>query len=263
MEVLHRRVGRDSGREWGSAYHRNRHREPKARQVSQPEQVSSSQRITAPRPAEVHVWVVDLRPESRDSGRRFAATTNAERERASRFWRREDGDRYLAAHGALRLLLGRYLTLDPLALRFEAGEHGKPFLPDAPIEFNLSHSSDLALIAVARERRVGVDVERVRPMPDLEDLAQRVCTPDELVMLTSLAEPLRAHAFLGVWTRKEALAKATGEGIRAVMREGRPDADGWTVVDLDDLPGYAGCVAAEGEGWALVRRNLTDSNGTR
>jgi len=160
-------------------------------------------------------------------------------------------------------VLAGYLATDPLSIQFETGEHGKPFLQHATLEFNLSHSSDLALIAVAEGRRVGVDVERLRPMPDLEDLAPRVCTTDELVILTSLAEPLRTHAFLGVWTRKEALAKATGEGIRGVMRDAQSDMRGWTVAELRDLPGYAGCVAAEGDGWHVVRRDLTDSNGRR
>ena len=222
-----------------------------------------SQRITPPTPAEVHVWVANLDANPGELTHRFGATTDAERERASRFWRREDGDRYLSAHGVLRVLLAGYLASDPLALDFKTGEHGKPFLENTSLEFNLSHSSDLALIAVAEGRRVGVDVERLRPMPDLDDLAARVCTTDELVILTSLAEPLRAHAFLGVWTRKEALAKATGEGIQGVMRDAQTEVSGWTVTEVRDLPGYAGCVAAEGDDWHLVQRNLTDSNGRR
>jgi 4'-phosphopantetheinyl transferase len=231
--------------------------------VSRPEQAHFSQRITPPRAAEVHVWVADLRADLVESARRIAATTDVERERASLFWRKADGERYVASHGVLRLLLAGYLGCDPLGLDFRTGEHGKPFLPGSGLEFNLSHSSDLALIAVAHERRVGVDVEVLRPMPDLEDLAPRVCTPDELVILTGLAEPARTHAFLGLWTRKEALAKASGEGIQAVMRGAQPDADRWTVLDVSDLPGYAASVAAEGKGWDLVRRNVTDPNGKR
>lgn len=211
----------------------------------------------------MHVWVADLCPDPAESARRLAATTAGERDRAARFWRRAEGDRYLSAHGALRLLLAGYLESDPLGLRFATGEHGKPFLQDAPVEFNLSHSSDLALIAVACGRRVGVDVERMRPMPDLDDLAPRVCTASELVILASLAEPMRTHAFLSLWTRKEALAKATGEGIPAVMRDTPFPAERWTVVEVGDLPGYAASVAAEATGWHLVRRNVTGSNGGR
>ena len=224
----------------------------------QARQGERSQGVVA-EPDEVHLWAIDLDPHPAEVARRFAATTDAERERASRFWRREDGDRHLSAHGALRLVLSEYLACDPLALCFAEGVHGKPFLEGAPVEFNLSHSSDLALIAVARSRRVGVDVERLRSVSDLDDLAARVCTPAELTTLATLAETHRARAFLSMWTRKEALAKATGEGIGGVMRDARAnaaDANAWTVVEVDDLPGYVACVVGEGSGWRVVRRTV-------
>jgi len=215
----------------------------------------------------VHVWVANLDPGSAASPTRFAATTAAERERASRFHRRDDGDRFLAAHGALRLLLATYLTCDPLRLRFAVNENGKPYLEDERLQFNLSHSGDLALIAVAWSRQVGVDVEQVRPMPDLESVAARVCTPGELATLAGLADSQRERAFFAMWTRKEALAKATGEGIGGIVRDARhmPDEppDRWTVTEVSDLAGYAASVAAEGAGWTLVRRDMTDSNGRR
>jgi len=217
---------------------------------------------------QVHVWTASLDPGSGQFPTRVAATTAAERERALRFYRRDDGDRYLAAHGALRLLLAGYLTCDPLALRFGAHQNGKPFLVDARLEFNLSHSGDVALIVVAQSRQVGVDVEQLRPMVDLESVAARICTPGELSTLAGLAEPERERAFFAMWTRKEALAKATGEGIGAIVRDARGtpvDAtEKWTVTEVNDLPGYAASVAAEGAGWELVRRSMTDfSNRTR
>jgi 4'-phosphopantetheinyl transferase len=215
----------------------------------------------------VHLWVANLDPASGAFPARFAATTDAERERASRFHRRDDGDRYLAAHGALRLLLASYLTCDPLGLRFAVNENGKPFLDGQRVQFNLSHSGDLALIAVAWSRQVGVDVEQVRPMSDLESVAARVCTPVELATLAGLARPERERAFFAMWTRKEALAKATGEGIGAIVRDARhavgEEQDRWTVTEVGDLAGYAASVAAEGAGWALVRRDMTDTNGRR
>ena len=149
---------------------------------------------------------------------------------------------------------------------FATGRHGKPHLPDGDLEFNLSHSGDLALIAIARGRRVGVDVEQLRPVIGLDDVAPRVCSAAELAMLASVAEPARTHAFLGLWTRKEALAKATGEGIQGLMRgaggaradlESDPDPGRWTVVEVRDLAGYAASVAAEGTDWELVRHDVT------
>ena len=235
--------------------------------VSQPDRVEGSPGTAFPAADAVHVWVADVQPEAPDASRLVAATTDAERERASRFWRREDGDRYLSAHGALRIVLAHYLGCEPPALRFETGEHGKPFLEGSPIEFNLSHSGDVALIAVASRRRVGVDVERLRAVVDLDDLAPRVCSPAEVSALAALAEPHRANAFLAMWTRKEALAKATGEGIGAVMRDGRESAvdagDRWTLIEIDELPGYAACVAAEGAALRLVRQHVTAVTGRR
>jgi 4'-phosphopantetheinyl transferase len=97
-------------------------------------------------------------------------------------------------------------------------------------------------------------------MSDLERIAGRVCTPGELATLAGLAESQRDRAFLAMWARKEALAKATGEGIGGVFRDARdapadPDVE-WTLADLSDLPGYVACVAAEGVGWRISRRSV-------
>jgi 4'-phosphopantetheinyl transferase len=215
---------------------------------------------------QVHVWLARLDPANEQSWcRHVRATTGDERDRASRFRRAQDGERYLVAHGALRFLLGRYLTCDPLSLRFAVSRNGKPFLENQRLHFNLSHSGDFALIAVAQNRPVGADIEVVRPMSDLDAVAARVCTPGELDRLSQLANPDRERAFFAMWTRKEALAKATGEGISAIAgdaRDGTTEGDGhWTVAEVNDVPGYAACVAAEGAGWTLVRYELTDDLG--
>ena len=219
-------------------------------------------------PDQVHVWLARLAPATEPSWcHRFAATTADERDRASRFRRAEAGERYLSAHGALRLVLGRYLTCDPLSLHFAVSPNGKPFFENRQLQFNLSHSGDIALVAVAQSRQVGADIEQVRPMPDLQAVAARVCTPGELDRLGGLADPDRERAFFAMWTRKEALAKGTGEGIGAIVRDAREESWGgdgrWTVAEVDDVPGYAACVAAEGAGWTLVRHELTDDFGGR
>jgi 4'-phosphopantetheinyl transferase len=221
-------------------------------------------RATLPAADEVHLWVADLDPGPAEAARRFAATTGAERERAARFRRPRHAEHYLSAHGALRLVLADALACDPHALRIGTGAGGKPVLEHAPLEFNLSHSGDIALIAVTLARQVGVDVEQLRPLPDLDALAARVCNERELRWIAGLANAHRERAFFALWTRKEALAKATGEGIAGIFRDdGAAPADthdGWTLVEVSDLPGYAACVAAEGTGWRLVRRTVTGSN---
>jgi 4'-phosphopantetheinyl transferase len=210
-------------------------------------------------PNEVHLWVVDLDPEASDASRRRAAVSPDERKRAANFRRPEDRDRFLVAHGALRLILAEYVPGDPIGFTLSADERGKPFLADRRIsndlQFNLSHSGGLALVAVASARQVGVDIEQIRPMPDLDGVANRVCSPAERAALSGLAASHRESAFFAMWTRKEALAKASGEGIQAIVRESVDEPDGrYTLVEVTDLPGYAACVAAEGEGWQLVRR---------
>ena len=221
---------------------------------------------------EVDLWVVELGTATVEAGqfhpasaifdplvdphRRRAATSADERERASHFRSRHHAERFLSAHGALRLILARYLARDPLALRFSTGAWGKPALEGETLEFNLSHSGELALIAVARTRRVGVDVETLRAVPELAGIATSVCSPGERAALDALEAQERDVAFLAMWTRKEALAKMTGEGIRAVARDVCLDEQGdCKLVPLRDLPGYAACVAAEGTTWRLARRS--------
>lgn len=220
-------------------------------------QADRSQNFALPTPTEVHVWIARLDLPSADLAGLTAATSRAERAQAARFWRREDGDRYLSSHGMLRLILAAYLACDPLSLQFTLGEHGKPALEDRSLDFNLSHSGDMALIAIARNRRVGVDVEQLRlTMPGFDDVAGRVCTPDEMARLASLAQPERTHAFLRLWTRKEALSKATGEGIQGVMRGVPSDTGRWTVQELNLPAGYVASVAAESDGWHVVTRQF-------
>ncbi len=111
-----------------------------------------------------------------------------------------------------------------------------------------------ALIGVARGRQVGVDVERQRPISDVEGLISRICTPRERETLDRVDPSEREGAFLALWTRKEALANMTGVGIRAMGRDACLDTyNNCRLEQLPDLPGYAACAAAEGTDWRLVR----------
>jgi 4'-phosphopantetheinyl transferase len=127
-------------------------------------------------------------------------------ERARRYHFAIHRDRFIAARGYLRQLLARYQNCAPGAIKFRAGGHGKPETDG--ICFNLAHAEDRLLIAVAPEP-VGVDLEKFRSIPELEDLAAQVFAPAELA---SWPEP-RLRSFLRLWTRKEALLKGIGLGI--------------------------------------------------
>jgi 4'-phosphopantetheinyl transferase len=213
---------------------------------------------------EVHVWKVDLRGNASET--MHSLLSDDEQNRASRFHFGKDREYYRIAHGSLRLLLSRYLNLTPAELNFGQTEFGKPFLTNseaAGLLFNMSHSGDFALIAVTREREVGVDVEFMRDGFATDEVAENFFSVAEIYTLTGLEPHLRIQAFFNCWTRKEAYVKARGEGLSmpldqfdvslvpggpAMMLENRFDkleASRWTFHDLAVAPGYAGALVIE------------------
>lgn len=148
-----------------------------------------------------------------------ALLDEAERARSSRFVRPLDRRRFVLAHAAQRLLLARCLEVHPAAVCYEHGVQGKPRLAPglAPLEFNLSHSGELALLAVARDRPVGVDVEQVRDVPDALSIADTHFAAAERDALRSSAPGELREAFFRCWTRKEAVIKAIGEGLSRAL----------------------------------------------
>lgn len=167
----------------------------------------------------------------------------AERERAERIRDPAGGRRWAASHWALRELLGRRLGLAPGAVELALGEHGKPELAaPAELEFNLSHSGGLALIALAGAP-VGVDVEEVKPRgSDLAALAARVLDPEMAAAVAAAAPEQRPALFFPAWARHEARLKCGGGGFG-----GPPPSGPVAVADLELGPGYAGAVALAGE----------------
>lgn len=152
--------------------------------------------------------------------------------RARRFHFDRDRDRYVRGRGFLRLVLGQVCTMSPADLVFGTGAQGKPFLPDHTLAFNLSHSCDLAVLAVSQAGPVGIDVEFIDRKADIAGLAQTCLTDSEQAVLDVLPDTARAARFFAFWTAKEARMKLTGEGMSLPPRE--------IVLDLQDgLPiGY-------------------------
>lgn len=134
-------------------------------------------------------------------------------QRADRFLRPEHGEAFTVAHGVLRIVLGKILDTSAESLVFDEGEFGKPELNPLRLQFNLSHSGGYAAIAIARACAVGIDIEGPRPTSNLEKLAQRYFTPEEVTALEALPESLRQSAFYRVWSSKEAMMKVTGRGL--------------------------------------------------
>lgn len=140
-----------------------------------------------------------------------------EKTRANKFCFYRDKRRYIVSRSGLRLILGNYLNIDPCDIKFEYTQRGKPFLPSIDnknsINFNLSHSNELVLYAITKNRLLGIDIEYIRPMLDLNELAKRYFIKDEYKTIYSVNAREKEKLFYKYWTCKEAYLKATGEGI--------------------------------------------------
>ena len=166
---------------------------------------------------EVHVWLADLSHSGFPTAEIDHILSQDERERAARFYLQRDRDHFTAGRAMLRSILARYLNADPRHLQFSRGPHGKPALAteggaDA-LCFNLAHSHDVALCAVARGRDIGVDVERVRADVNVDLIAERFFSQREIAALRSLPPERKLTAFFTCWVRKEAYVKARGDGL--------------------------------------------------
>ncbi|MBW4443242.1 MAG: 4'-phosphopantetheinyl transferase superfamily protein [Plectolyngbya sp. WJT66-NPBG17] len=197
--------------------------------------------------SDVHVWLVNL-----DAIALLSEILSAdERSRADRFKFDQHRQRFIAGRGFLRSLLARYLHTDPECLEFHYGSYGKPFLKESAIQFNLAHSQHLALYAVTRDRAIGIDIEQVRVVEQLEGLVQRFFLPSEA--RTIQAQP---DLFFQYWTCKEAFLKATGTGLsklkdleidRACLKTIPVEArsQNWKLQELSINDQFAGAIVIE------------------
>ena len=222
---------------------------------------------------EVHVWRASIAtPKSRVQSLECILTED-ELCRAKRFYFQRDRERFIVARGLLRCILGRYLGIEPSRLRFSYNDCGKPALATAPDEgtlcFNLSHSDRLALYAVTRGRKVGIDLERVRAIPEIEQIAKCSFSSRENAVFCSLPLGLRKEAFFSCWTRKEAYVKARGKGLSLSLaqfdvslvpgeparlldvRGDSPDALHWSLRELKPGPDYVAALAVKGHACKL------------
>jgi 4'-phosphopantetheinyl transferase len=196
-------------------------------------------------PSEVHVWLVPLECPAPVLQRRAAHLAPDERERARRLLDDTARRHFVAARGAMRELLGRYLGADPAAVQLVRSGAGKPCLPaPAPLHFNASHAAGLAAVAVSHEE-IGIDIERVRPVPRLERIAHRVFTGPELAEWERLGGEEAERAFFRLWTRMEAHAKWRGGGVWRLLAD-RESAGTPHLHDLGLPSGFVGALAIGG-----------------
>src|SRR5436190_13219236 len=216
---------------------------------------------------EVHLWVVTLAVIPEKSSHFQSILSLDEQERAGRFQKIRDAQRYVAARGSLRSLLGGYLAIEPGRLQFVYDAFGKPRLAGelraTSVSFSVSHCDDLALFGFVRGHKIGVDLERISTDIEVEDLAKRYFSPNEFQRLCSLSADQRREAFYCGWTRKEAYLKGRGEGlsygldgVEVSLAPGEPAvilsafddphvSQRWTLQHLSPAPGFIGAVAVE------------------
>ena len=191
-----------------------------------------------------------------------------ERERADRFHFQRDRRMFVACRATLRTLLATYTGVSAQSLKFEFGSHGKPSLPHTGISFNVSHAGSWFACAtsVSSGARtdaaidIGIDIEHMHPLPGLHAMAQHFFAPAEVERLAEIPENVRIRSFFECWTRKEAVIKATGEGVSrpldsfevafgpdtepALLRLDQQRNPGWGMHTFDPAPDYVAALTS-------------------
>lgn len=216
----------------------------------------------------IHVWRASLDVGADRLGVLEPLLASDEHDRAARYRFSHDRRQFIAARGLLRLILSRYLGRGPETIAFQYSAQGKPEV--ASLQFNVSHAGGLVLYAIARSRRVGIDVEQIRALPDADQLVDRFFSAREVAAYRSLPAGARPEAFVTCWTRKEAFIKALGQGLShpldafdvtvhpdhpptLLTLRGDPSAAAhWRLQALPIGAGYAATIAAESPPWQLA-----------
>jgi 4'-phosphopantetheinyl transferase len=215
-------------------------------------------------PGRIHLWAAAIN-EFRDRAQNLERVLSpAERLRAEKFKFVGNRGRFVIRRGLLRLILGRYLKKPPAEIEFQFGAYGKPEVRRGSgmcLFYDASDSDDIAVWAITPACPVGVDVEHIREIPDMQKIARRYFHPRETETLMALATDSRPQAFYACWTRKEAFLKATGEGIaenlarvQVTLAPREPSAivslsgdprghKEWRLQEFSPCLGYVGCVA--------------------
>jgi len=210
---------------------------------------------------EVHLWMTSLERPVCESN--LHSLMNAEEQvRAARYKVPRIRRQFVVGRGLLRKMLSQYLLCSAIDIRIEYGPSGKPFLPDFDLEFNLTHAESFALMAFARGHRVGVDLEPIRVVENMEGLVDRFFSSNERTQFHSLPESSRVDGFFRGWTTKEAVLKALGQSVQSLDRfdvEMNPanapgvlrlDADmgraeDWSLIAWQPCEGFTAAVAVE------------------
>jgi 4'-phosphopantetheinyl transferase len=215
-------------------------------------------------PNVVHVHTLDLDCPDFDVNQLHALLDGEEAHHSQRFHSEQLRRRFIVRRGKLRELLSDYADCSPADIHFLSNEFGKPFLEDNDLQFNVSHSGNICLVAVARGREVGCDIERRDPTFPSIDIARAFFAPAEVRTFMMLEQTQQVEAFFNCWTRKEAYIKACGYGVsfpldkfEVSLTPGEPAAllrgcGDWSVKSFRPSPAFQAAVVARGTEWLLA-----------
>ncbi len=216
--------------------------------------------------SDLHMWQFSLQQQEQKTLLLKALLSREERAKSERFSTALLQCRFVAARASLRVIIASYLNAEPSEIEFEYGQFCKPAIKTkgASLQFNMAHSNDLGVIAITSEKHVGIDVEHVSTVVDMDNIVAHAFSPYERSVYSAIPADLRANVFLRCWTRKEAYMKATGMGLslppdkfdvtlipgeipRLLRVEHDPDeVSRWSLSDFDLATDYIGTVAFEG-----------------
>ena len=189
--------------------------------------------------ADIHVWTAALSGPAGQLAYFDSLLSTDEKARAERFYFERDQNRYVVGRGILRILLAGYTGLEASEISFTYGPQRKPQLAfpvgDRPLQFNLAHSNGWAIFAFSRSRPLGIDLEHVRPLADVDHLVQRFFSPRESSLIRSLSGYHKWDTFFKIWTCKEALLKAHGSGLTTPLNDFDISLDAHDAVTLTAL----------------------------
>lgn len=228
---------------------------------------------------EAHIWQISLK--QNDEALQISARLldETEQSKTAKFRFGKDRKNYIAAHGAMREILSLYLEICPQNIEFETNSYGKPFLcgGKSDISFNLSHSGELALLAITKGSKIGVDIELIRADIAAENLAEQVFSTLEIETWRNLPENFKAKAFFDCWTRKEAFIKAVGKGLSYPLKDfsvafspceqarlialenTKLKAENWQIIELNIAENYAAAMAIEARNTKLFLWNFSNN----
>jgi len=212
-----------------------------------------------PLPGAVHLWAIDLNQPASLLSSLVDVLDPSERARAARLWEGPLRSRFVVAHAATREILAQYLGIPAGVVQLERQVSGKPRVRGAALSYNIAHSGNLAVCAVAYGGRLGVDLELVRPIANADAMASRLFAPAEARQYAGTPADERQAAWFACWTRKEAFLKATGEVLERPLDSFAVDLSpsataprvtvgmesGWWMRSFSPADGYVAAVAGD------------------